>query len=57
LAHTDPRRAQNPGDVIRIHRDEHASDWLRGACQEAIATGDAEAVVQRFLRELPLPTP
>lgn len=57
LAHTDPRRAQNPGDVIRIHRDEHASDWLRGACQEAIATGDVEAVVQRFLRELPLPTP
>jgi hypothetical protein len=51
LAHTTDRRVQNPADVIRLHRDEHTRDWLVGACQEAIACGDIEAVLQRFLRE------
>lgn len=37
-------------DVLRQHRDEHTRDWLRGACQEAIASGDLNAVLQRFLR-------
>ena len=37
-------------DVIRLHREEHLRDWLTGACQEAIATGDIHAVLQRFLR-------
>jgi len=51
LAHTPNRRVQNPADVIRLHRDEHARDWLIGACQEAIASGDLDSVLQRFLRE------
>jgi hypothetical protein len=51
LAYTTDRRVRNFADVIRLHRDEHARDWLIGACQEAIATGDIEAVIQRFLRE------
>ena len=42
-------RAQNLADVIRQHRDEHAEDWLRGACEEVLATGDIEAVLKRFL--------
>ena len=41
---------QNPADIIRQHRDEHAIDWLTGACQEAVATGDVQAVLNRFLR-------
>ncbi len=51
LAHTPHRRVQNPADVIRLHRDEHARDWLIGACQEAIASGDLASVLRRFLRE------
>jgi hypothetical protein len=42
---------RTPADVIRQHRDEHARDWLTGACQEAIATGDVESVLRRYLRE------
>jgi Transposase DDE domain len=38
------------GDVIRQHRDEHAIDWLKGAVEMAIETGDVELVLQRFLR-------
>jgi hypothetical protein len=38
------------GDVIRQHRDEHAIVWLKGAIQMAIETGDADRVLQRFLR-------
>lgn len=38
------------GDIIRRHRDEHAIDWLAGAIQMAIETGDPELVLQRFLR-------
>jgi hypothetical protein len=41
---------QNPADIIRRHRDEHAIDWLSGACQAAVATGDVQAVLARFLR-------
>ena len=51
LAHTDNPRLRNPADVIRLHRDEHAQDWLRGACEEAIATGDLDAVLRRYLRQ------
>lgn len=38
------------GDVIRRHRDEHAIDWLKGAIEMAIQTGDVQLVLQRFLR-------
>ncbi|MGB9724697.1 MAG: transposase [Chloroflexia bacterium] len=38
------------GDIIRQHRDEHAIDWLEGAIQMAIETGDPERVLRRFLR-------
>jgi hypothetical protein len=46
---TDPG-VQNPADVIRLHRNEHACDWLLGACQEAILSRDIESVAQRYLR-------
>jgi hypothetical protein len=51
LAHTTDRRVQTPADVIRLHRDEHARDWLIGACRDAVACGDIETVVQRYLRQ------
>lgn len=38
------------GDVIRQHRDEHAIAWLSAAIHMAVATQDADAVIQRFLR-------
>lgn len=38
------------GDIIRRHRDEHAIDWLDGAIQMAIDTGDRQAVIEHFLR-------
>jgi hypothetical protein len=38
------------GDIVRQHRDEHAIDWLTGAIEMAIETGDTQAVLQRFLR-------
>ncbi len=38
------------GDIIRQHRDEHAIDWLEGAIQMAIETGDPQRVLRRFLR-------
>jgi hypothetical protein len=38
------------GDLIRRHRDEHAIDWLKGAVEMAIETGNVELVLQRFLR-------
>lgn len=57
LAYLQAQWLQEPGsprrtvpDVIRYHHDEHARDWLSGACQEAIATGNLEAVLQRYLR-------
>lgn len=39
------------GDILRRHREEHGEDWLRGVVQMAIETGDAEAVLKRFLRQ------
>lgn len=41
---------RTPADVIRRHRDEHARVWLEGACREAMATGDIETVLRRYLR-------
>ena len=38
------------GDIIRQHRDEHAIDWLKGAIEMAVETGDPELVLRRFLR-------
>ncbi len=38
------------GDILRRHRDEHAIDWLQGAIEMAIETGDPESVLRRFLR-------
>jgi len=35
-----PRVTIRPADVIRQHREEHAIDWLREACQMAIKLGD-----------------
>ncbi len=41
---------QTYGDLIRRHRDEHASEWLTGALQMMQETGDLQQVLQRFLR-------
>jgi len=38
------------GDVVRRHRDDHAAAWLRAAVEQAIRTGDIDAVLNRFLR-------
>jgi hypothetical protein len=38
------------GDIVRRHRDEHAIDWLKGAIEMAIETGDIDLVLQRFLQ-------
>jgi Transposase DDE domain len=38
------------GDVVRRHRDDHATAWLRAAVEQSIRTGDIEAVLNRFLR-------
>ena len=40
-----------PAEVIRQHRDEHAADWLRGACEQVLASGHIEPVLQRFLHQ------
>ncbi len=50
LLHERSARLHSVADVIRRHRDEHTCDWLRGACQEALATGDLNAVLRQFLR-------
>jgi hypothetical protein len=50
LALEQDAHLQTPADVIRRHRDEHTRDWLEGACREAIATADIEAVLRRYLR-------
>jgi len=42
---------RTPADVIRQHRDEHARDWLSGACQEVLASGEVESVPCRYLRQ------
>jgi hypothetical protein len=41
---------QTYGDIIRRHRDEHAVDWLRGALEMALDTGDVDLVLHHFLR-------
>lgn len=41
------------GDMIRRHRDEHAVDWLTGALDMMRITGDAQTVLQRYLRLAP----
>jgi hypothetical protein len=46
--HDRSLRLQGLAEVIRLHRDQHAQDWLMGACEEAIATGELEAVLNRF---------
>lgn len=51
LAHAVDHRLQNPADVIRLHRDEHSRKWLIAACQEAIASGNIDPVLKRFLRQ------
>ena len=38
-------------DLMRIHQDEHARQWLIGACQLALEEGSIEPVLKRFLRE------
>jgi hypothetical protein len=50
LAREGDVHLRTPADVIRRYRDEHTRDWLEGACREAIATGDIEAVLRRYLR-------
>jgi hypothetical protein len=54
---TQERSAQikTHGDIIRQHRDEHAIDWLKGAVEMAIETGDVEFVLQHFLRLSSMP--
>jgi len=51
LAQASDPGLQNPADVIRQHRDEHARDWLIGACQEVLASGSMDTMLQRFLPE------
>jgi hypothetical protein len=41
---------QTYGDIIRRHRDEHAVDWLKGALEMALETGDVDLVLHHFLR-------
>jgi hypothetical protein len=43
------------GDIIRLHRDEHAVAWLSAAIHMAAATQDADAVLKHFLRLETLP--
>jgi len=48
--HERSRHIQTYGDMIRQHREEHAIDWLTGAIEMAIETGDVNLVLQHFLR-------
>jgi hypothetical protein len=50
LAMADDDHLRTPADVMRRHRDEHTRDWLEGACREAMATGNIEEVLRRYLR-------
>jgi hypothetical protein len=43
------------GDIIRRHREEHAIDWLTGALEMMQQAGDAQAVLQHYLRLEPQP--
>lgn len=51
LMREQTRALPNLAAVIRQHRDEHARDWLTGACQEAMTTGDLTAVLNRYLAQ------
>jgi len=51
LMREQTRTLPNLAAVIRQHRDEHARDWLTGACQEAMTTGDLMAVLNRYLAQ------
>ena len=44
------RQIQTYGDIIRQHQEEHAIDWLTGAVEMGIETGDVNLVLQHFLR-------
>lgn len=50
LAQERSAQVRTYGDIIRRHRDEHAIDWLTGAIQMALETGNPDLVLQRFLR-------
>ena len=50
FAHERSAQIKTYGDIIRRHRDEHAIDWLKGAIQLAVETGDTDLVLQRYLR-------
>ena len=50
LLHERSAQLKSVAAVLRQHRDEHTQDWLRGACQEALATGDLDIVLQHLLR-------
>ncbi|MDM8529419.1 hypothetical protein QUF58_14590 [Anaerolineales bacterium HSG24] len=55
LAQERSAQINSYGDIIRLHRDQHAIDWLSGAIDMAIETGNADLVLQRFLRlEIPV---
>ena len=51
LMRDQTRTLCNLAAIIRQHRDEHARDWLAGACQEAMTTGDLTAVLNRYLAQ------
>lgn len=48
--HSLSSQAQTYGDIIRLHRQEHARDWLQGAVEMALETQDIELVLHTFLR-------
>ena len=50
FAHKRSAQIKTYGDIIRRHRDEHAINWLKGAIEMAVETGDTDLVLQRFLR-------
>jgi len=50
LAQECSAQVRTYGDIIRRHRDEHAIDWLKGAIEMTIETGDTDLVLRRFLR-------
>jgi len=51
LTRQKSQQLRTPADFMRIHQDEHARQWLIGACQVALQEGAIEPVLQRFLRE------
>ena len=51
LYHQGATKRQTVADIMRIQQDEHARQWLIGACQLALQEGCIEPVLQQFLRE------